>query len=271
MDLSAGVDFESQLFAKPNAANLLRKELRQRNYVCRPIALGTNTDPYQPIERHHKITRQVIELLADCNHPFTITTKSDLVLRDLDILQPLAGRNLNCVSISLTSLDNRLSRIMEPRASAPHKRLNAIKKLSNAGVRVIVQLAPIIPAINDQEIEDLLHAAKEHGASQATMLPLRLPYEVAGLFEEWVGVHFPDRANKIMKFVREMRDGKANDPNFHSRMSAKGPYAEIARARFNKTSKNLGFKGRKYELATDLFVPPEGDANQLALFGNHPS
>ena len=266
MDLSPGLDFESKLFAKPNAADLLRKALSNPRYKCQPIAFGTNTDPYQPIEKQYGITRELLELLAATKHPFTITTKSDLVLRDLDILAPLAKENLTCVSISLTSLDNHLSRLMEPRASAPHKRLAAIRALSNAGVRVIVQMAPIIPAINDMEIESLLKSAREHGASQATHIPVRLPLEVADLFQEWLSQHFPDRASKVMKLIQSMRSGKNNDPNFSSRMRGSGPYAELIRSRFAKAARDNGFKGRKYELATDLFEHPSMPSNQFNLF-----
>ncbi len=266
MDLSPGLDFESQLFAKPNAAELLQKALSAPSYQCQPIAFGTNTDPYQPIENHYKITRELLSLLAQLKHPFTITTKSDLVLRDLDILAPLAKENLTCVSISLTSLDNRLSRLMEPRASAPHKRLNAIRVLSDAGIRVIVQIAPVIPALNDMEIEKILAAAKENGAAQATHIPIRLPLEVAPLFRDWLAKHFPDRASKVMKLIRSMRGGKDYNSQFSERMRGSGPYAELIRSRFNKAARDHGFKGRKYDLATDLFQRPNKPSDQMSLF-----
>ncbi len=266
MDLSPGLDFESQLFAKPDAAALLEKALSAPSYQCQPIAFGTNTDPYQPIEKDYGITRQLLSLLARCKHPFTITTKSDLVLRDLDILAPLAKENLTCVSISLTSLDNRLSRLMEPRASAPHKRLAAIRKLSEAGIRVIVQIAPVIPAINDMEIERILAAAKENGAAQATHIPIRLPLEVAPLFRDWLAKHYPDRASKVMKLIQSIRGGKDYDSRFGQRMRGSGPYADLIRSRFTKAARDHGFKGRKYDLATDLFEPPSKPSNQMSLF-----
>lgn len=266
MDLSPGLDFESQLFAKPNAAVLLEKALSAPSYKCQPIAFGTNTDPYQPIEKDFGITRELLSLLARTKHPFTITTKSDLVLRDLDILAPLAKENLTCVSISLTSLDNRLSRLMEPRASAPHKRLAAIRTLSDAGIRVIVQIAPIIPAINDMEIERILAAAKENGAVQATHIPIRLPLEVAPLFRGWLAKHYPDRASKVMKLIQSIRGGKDYDSRFNERMRGSGPYAELIRSRFTKAARDLGFKGRKYDLATDLFQHPSKPTDQFSLF-----
>lgn len=266
MDLSPGLDFESKLFAKPNAAELLRKTLSNPRYKCQPIAFGTNTDPYQPIEKQYGITRELLLVLAKTKHPFTITTKSDLVLRDLDILTALAKENLTCVSISLTTLDNRLSRLMEPRASAPHKRLAAIKALSDAGIRVIVQMAPVIPAINDMEIETLLKSARAHGASQATHIPIRLPLEVSDLFQDWLAQHFPDRASKVMKLIRSLRGGKDYDSRFGERMRGSGPYAELIRNRFTKAARDLGFKGRTYELATDLFQHPQKPSNQYSLF-----
>ena len=266
MNLSAGLDFESKFFAKPNAAELLAAEISRPSYRCQPIALGTNTDPYQPIEKKLKITREIIELLAEVRHPFTITTKSDLVLRDMDILAPLAKDNLVSVGVSITTLDSSLSRIMEPRASAPHKRLNMIEALSKAGVRTLVQASPMIPGLNDQELEQILMAAKDGGAKSAIYLLLRLPREVAGLFENWLLENFPDRAAKVMKLVRSTRGGKNYDPEFGSRMVGTGPYAALINKRFSLACRQLGFTGSKYELATDLFEKPNRDRKQMNLF-----
>ncbi|MEX1037158.1 MAG: PA0069 family radical SAM protein [Sneathiella sp.] len=266
MNLSAGLDFETRLFAKPNAAELLAAEISRPAYRCRPIALGTNTDPYQPIEKNLEITRRIIEFLAEVRHPFTITTKSDLVLRDLDILAPMAKDNLVSIGISVTTLDNRLSHVMEPRASAPHKRLKAIQALSNAGIRTLVQASPVIPGLNDQELEQILSAARDKGAESAIYLLLRLPREVASLFESWLVEHFPDRASKVMKLVRSTREGKDYDPEFGTRMVGTGPYAALINKRFHLACRQLGFSGSKYDLATDLFIKPGRDRRQMSLF-----
>ncbi len=266
MNLSAGLDFESRLFAKSNAADLVRKEIIRKNYQCRPIALGTNTDPYQPIEKDQQITRSVLEVLAEAKHPFTITTKSDLVLRDIDLLAPLAEQKLTAIGISVTSLDPHLSRVMEPRASAPHKRLKAIRQLSDAGIPVVVQIAPVIPAINDMEIEKILDKTWQAGARGAVYLLVRLPYEVSDLFKKWLEEHFTDRASKVMNLIRSMRNGRENDPNFGSRMRGKGPYADLINSRFHKACRQHGFEKRKYDLRTDLFTPPVPPSAQLALF-----
>jgi len=265
-NLSAGLDFETKLFAKPNAAELLVKEIRKKNYICKPIALGTNTDPYQPIEKQRKITRSILKTLSAAQHPFTITTKSDLVLRDLDILVPLAKKNLVSVGISVTSLDHKLSRLMEPRASTPNNRLNAITKLSQAGIPVVTQIAPVIPAINDTELEKIMQTTRDCGAKSAIYLMVRLPHEVSGLFKAWLAEHFPDRAEKVMKLVRSIRDGKENDPNFGSRMRGQGPYADMIERRFVLASKKLGFSKRKYNLATHHFKAPIVSGDQLDLF-----
>jgi len=265
-NLSAGLDFETKLFAKPNAAELLVKEIRKKNYICKPIALGTNTDPYQPIEKQRKITRSILKTLSAAQHPFTITTKSDLVLRDLDILVPLAKKNLVSVGISVTSLDHKLSRLMEPRASTPNNRLNAITKLSQAGIPVVTQIAPVIPAINDTELEKIMQTTRDCGAKSAIYLMVRLPHEVSELFKAWLAEHFPDRAEKVMKLVRSIRDGKENDPNFGSRMRGQGPYADMIERRFVLASKKLGFSKRKYNLATHHFKAPIVSGDQLDLF-----
>ena len=265
-NLSPGLDFETKLFAKPNAAELLVKEIRKKNYICKPIALGTNTDPYQPIEKQREITRSILKILAAAQHPFTITTKSDLVLRDLDILAPLAKKNLVSVGISVTSLDHKLSRLMEPRASTPKNRLNAITKLSEAGIPVVAQIAPVIPAINDTELEKIMVSTRDCGAKSAIYLMVRLPHEVSDLFKAWLVEHFPDRAEKVMKLVRSIRDGKENDPNFGSRMRGQGPYADMIERRFVLASKKLGFSKRKYNLATRHFKTPVVSGDQLDLF-----
>ncbi|MBO0332181.1 PA0069 family radical SAM protein [Sneathiella sp. CAU 1612] len=266
MNLSAGLDFESKLFAKPNAAELLASEISRPAYQCKPIALGTNTDPYQPIEKKLGITREIIELLAETRHPFTITTKSDLVLRDLDLLAPLAKDNLVSVGISVTTLDKKLARIMEPRASAPHKRLEAIETLSRAGVRTSVLASPMIPGLNDHELERILMEARAMGARSAVYLLLRLPRDVAGLFENWLLENFPDRAAKVMKLVRSTRDGKDYDAEFGKRMVGTGPYAALINKRFRLACQQLDFEGSRYDLATDLFLKPGRDTRQMDLF-----
>lgn len=267
MNLSAGLDFESRLFAKPDAAALLEKELARPGYRCAPMALGTNTDPYQPIERRLRITREVIGLLGRARHPFTITTKSDLVLRDIDILAPLAKDNLVAVGISVTSLDRRLARLMEPRASAPYKRLAAIEALAAAGIRTFVQASPMIPGLNDPELEDILAAARQKGAASATCIILRLPGDVAELFESWLHENFPARAAKVMSLVRSTREGKNYDPRFGTRMTGNGPYAELIRNRFRLACQRLGFEREgKYNLRSDLFTPPRQSTRQLDLF-----
>ncbi|TNE41461.1 MAG: PA0069 family radical SAM protein [Alphaproteobacteria bacterium] len=271
LNLSPGLDFESRLFAKPNAAELLEKEISKSSYICKPIALGTNTDPYQPIERQYKITREIIEVLAAAKHPFTITTKSDLVLRDLDLLAPLACDNLVCVGMSVTSLDGKIARVMEPRASAPHKRLRAIEELSKAGVRTLVQASPLIPALNDAELEQIMSAAKDRGANSAIYLLLRLPHEVAALFKDWLQEHFPDRAARVMKLVRETRGGKDYDATFGRRMTGEGHYAALINRRFRLACKRLGFTASKYDLNSSLFQKPVSRyAPQMDLFASPP-
>ena len=264
-DLSPGLDFESRLFAKPDAASLLRTEIGKKGHVPTPIAFGTNTDAYQPIEREWRIMRQCIEVLAETNHPLTITTKSDRVLRDLDLLAPMAAKGLVAVAVSVTMLDPALHRILEPRAPRPEKRLAAIKGLSQAGIPTHVNVAPIIPAINDHEIEAILERAAEAGAKTASWIPLRLPHEVAPLFQDWLQVHFPDRAGKVMSIVRSIREGRDNDPNFFQRMRGSGPWADLIRTRFNIGARKLGLNQIKIKLRSDLFVPPRSDG-QLALF-----
>jgi DNA repair photolyase len=262
-DLSPGVDFESRLFVKPDAAKLLHAALSRPGYEVAPIALGTNTDPYQPIEEHWRVTRSVIELLLETKHPFTITTKSDRVVRDLDIIAPAAKLGLASVAISVTSLDPKIHRTLEPRAPAARKRLAAIKTLTDAGVPAYVSVSPIIPQITDHEIEAIVAAAAEAGARGAFCLPVRLPHEVAPLFRAWLDEHYPDRAFKVMATIRAIRGGKDNDPNFFSRMRGKGPWSDLIRTRFELACKRHGLGKARFALRCDLFDPPQG--SQLRL------
>jgi DNA repair photolyase len=255
-DLSPGLDFETKLFAKPNAAQLLRIELGKPGYVCRPMALGTNTDPYQPIEGKWRITRSVLEVLAETRHPFTITTKSDRVLRDLDIIAPMAKERMANVAISVTSLTPEVSRTLEPRAPAARKRLAAVKTLVEAGVPCIVAIAPVVPQVTDHELEAIVAAAAEAGAVGVFYLPVRLPHEVAPLFRAWLDEHYPDRAGKVMATIRAMRGGKDNDPNWFTRMRGQGAWADLLRLRFEIAQRKAGFGPPRPPLRTDLFEPP---------------
>jgi DNA repair photolyase len=264
-DLSPGLDFESRLFAKPDAADLLRAELAKRDYVVRPIAFGTNTDPYQPIEAEWQITRHCIEVLSDTGHPLTITTKSDRVTRDIDLLAPMAAKGLAAVAVSITSLDRRIAMTVEPRAPTPERRLAAVRKLVEAGIPTYVSIAPVIPAITDHELEHLIERAAEAGAQGVTFLPVRLPYEVAPLFRAWLDEHFPDRAGKVMATIQSIRGGRDNDPNFHTRMRGSGPWAELLRTRFKIACRKYGLVREWKPLRTDLFRPPPG--RQGELFG----
>jgi len=257
-DLSPGLDFESRLFAKPSAAKLLREELAKPGYRVRPIAMGTNTDPYQPIEGKWRITRSVLEVLAETSHPVTITTKSDRVLADLDIIERMADRRLISVALSVTSLDPAISRTLEPRAPSARKRLAAVKRLREAGVPAWVAIAPVVPQITDHELEAIVAAAAEAGAVGAFYLPVRLPFEVAPLFRAWLDEHYPDRADKVMHVIQEMRGGRDNDPNWFSRMTGKGAWADLLRARFDLAMRKHGIKSEKMSLRTDLFEPPQG-------------
>src|SRR5687768_2584656 len=262
-DLSPGLDFETKLFAKPDAAKILREEVAKPGYVVRSMAIGTNTDPYQPIEAKWRITRSVLEVLAETKHPVTITTKSDRVLRDLDILAPMAAEGLAHVALSVTSLVPAISRTLEPRAPSGRKRLAAVKALSEAGVPTLVAIAPVIPGITDHEVEHIVEAAAEAGATGAFFLPVRLPYEVAPLFRAWLDEHFPDRADKVMNIIRSMRGGKDNDPNWFTRMQGSGPWAELLRVRFEVAVRKHGLNRDKRKLRTDLFLPPQGPQLRL--------
>ena len=256
-DLSPGLDFETRLFAKPDAAKPLRAELAKPSYRPAPIAMGTNTDPYQPIEERYRITRSVLEVCLETRHPVTITTKSARVLRDLDLLEQLAALNLTAVSLSVTSLDPVLSGKLEPRASAPAKRLAALERLAAAGVPAHVSVAPIIPAIADIFIEEILEAAAARGVRSASWIMLRLPHEVAPLFREWLEVHYPDRAGKVMAIVQSVREGRDNDPGFFTRMKPNGIWADVFRTRFRLACQRLGLNREHPVLDCSQFVRPE--------------
>ena len=265
MGLSPGLDFETRLFAKPNAAELLEKELAAPRYEPKVVAIGTNTDPYQPIERTERITRRVLEVLAAANHPVGIVTKSALVLRDLDILAPMAAKGLVKVSLSITTLDADLARKMEPRASAPERRLAAIEQLAAAGVPAGVMVAPIIPAINDAEIETILTRAAARGAQEAGYVMLRLPLELTDLFEEWLLAHFPDRHRHVMTLVSSMRKGKTYDSAWGERMTGTGPFAWMIGRRFEIALAKNGYRKERLKLRTDQFRRPALAGEQLAL------
>ncbi len=264
MGFSPGLDFETEIFVKEGAAQLLERELSAPNYVPRTIAIGSNTDPYQPAEKSHRVMRSILEMLARANHPVGIVTKSALVLRDLDLLAPMAEKGLAKVAISVTTLDRRLARLMEPRAATPELRLETIETLSQAGVPVAVMTAPIIPAINDDEIETILARAHAAGAREAGYVLLRLPLELRDLFSEWLVAHFPDRARRALSLARSTRDGKLYDSAFGRRMKGDGPYAWMIGRRFEVAAARLGFSHSK--LRVDLFEPPRRAPRQLDLF-----
>jgi DNA repair photolyase len=263
-DLSPGLDFETKLFAKPDAASLLRATLAKPKYKPKPIAMGTNTDPYQPIEQRYRITRQVLEVCLETRHPVTITTKSARVTRDLDLLAELARMNLVAVAISVTTLDPRLSGKLEPRASAPAKRLAALGKLVEAGVPCHCSVAPVIPAITDEFMEAIIERAAALGVPSAGWIPVRLPFEVAPLFREWLSVHFPERGDKVMSVIRSIRGGRDNDPNFFTRMKPSGVWAELFRARFRLACRRAGLNKKRFELDCSQFRAPDTDG-QLRL------
>jgi DNA repair photolyase len=262
---SAGLDFETKLYAKVNAAELLERELGHPSYIPTYIALGAVTDPYQPIERGRAITRALLDVLDRTSHPVGIVTKSALVVRDLDILSRMAGRGLVKVAISVTTLDGGLARKMEPRAASPPKRLNAIKMLAEAGVPVAVMMAPIIPALNDSEIESILGAAREAGATEAGYVLLRLPLELKDLFREWLHSEFPERAARVINILRSMHGGKDYTPQWQLRQRGRGPYAEQIGLRFRLAAKRLAMNERNFRLRTDLFERPVAKGGQLSL------
>lgn len=266
LGLSPGLDFESKLFVKTNAVECLKKEISRKNYRVQSLAMGTNTDPYQPIERQYKLTREVLELCLETRHPVGLVTKSSLVLRDLDILEALAKDNLVRIGVSVTSLDRYVSRSMEPRASTPGKRIDAIEKLSNAGVPVIAMVAPIIPGLNDHEIESILDQVKAAGADSASYVLLRLPLELKELFHEWLETDFPDRAKKVYSIMKTMRGGKLYDSQWGERMRGSGPYADMIANRFSIAVRKHQLNTELPLLRTDLFKPPKMKGDQLELF-----
>ncbi|MER8950845.1 PA0069 family radical SAM protein [Mesorhizobium sp. M0809] len=265
MGLSPGLDFESKLFAKPDAARLLDKELSRDNYQPRTIAIGTNTDPYQPIEKQYRIMREILEVLEARGHPVGIVTKSALVTRDIDILSRMAERGLAKVALSVTTLDRMLARTMEPRASTPTKRLDAIRQLSDAGIPASVMVAPIIPGLTDSEMERILDSAQAAGAREAGYVLLRLPLEVAPIFKDWLLRHYPDRYRHVMSLIRSMRDGKDYDSEWGKRMKGSGPYAWQIGRRFEIAAKRLGLNAERRSLRTDQFVPAAKATEQLML------
>ena len=263
--LSAGLDFESKLFYKDNAVELLKRELAKPGYVPRVIALGMNTDAYQPVEREQRLTRSLLEVLAAHRHPVSLLTKSALILRDLDLIAPLAEAGLARVGISITTLDRSLARKMEPRAATPTRRLETIRALSEAGIEVTVMTAPIIPGLNDHEIEHLLEAAADHGATRAGYVLLRLPYDIKDLFHEWLVQHVPDRAARVINLVREMRGGRDYDANWHERMRGGGPVADLISKRFGRAAARLDMNAPRGPLRTDLFRVVEDKGGQFRL------
>ncbi|MFT3809383.1 MAG: PA0069 family radical SAM protein [Micropepsaceae bacterium] len=267
LGMSPGLDFETRILLKPRAAELLEAELADPKYTPRVIALGTNTDPYQPLEREHQITRRVLEVLAAHNHPVAIVTKNHLVTRDIDILAPMAEKGLAKVAVSITTLDGKLARTMEPRASSPAKRLDAIRALARAGIPAAVMTAPLIPALNDMEMETILERSAEAGATSAGYVMLRLPLEIKDLFREWLEAHVPDKAAHVMALVRGMRGGKDYDANWGTRMTGGGPYAEMIGQRFRVAARRLGLNSQRFPLdATQFFRPRRaGEPRQLAL------
>jgi DNA repair photolyase len=265
LGLSPGSDFESRIFAKPNAAELLARELRAPGYVPKVIAMGTNTDPYQPIERQLKITRRILEVLRDFNHPVGIVTKSALILRDLDILAPMAEQGLARAAISITTLDRKLARAMEPRAATPGRRLDAIREITRAGVPAAVMFAPVIPALNDEELENVLGQAAEAGATSAGYVLLRLPLEIKDLFREWLETREPGRAKHVMSLIRQMRGGKDYDSQWHTRMKGTGPYAEMIARRFHMAVKRLRLNQERAPLSLAKFRRPPRAGDQLSL------
>ena len=266
-DLSPGLDFETRLFRKENAPALLRETLARPGYRCQAINLGANTDPYQPVEREYRLTRRILEVLSDCHHPVSVVTRSPLITRDLDLLAPMAERRLAAVAISVTTLDDTLKRRMEPRAPSGEARLRAIAALSEAGIPVTVLAAPMIPAINDHELENILAAARDAGARQAAYILLRLPHEVNPLFQHWLDEHFPQRAAHVMSLIRQCREGMENDGRFGSRMRGSGVFSELLSRRFHVALKKLGYGNEREHMALDTrqFRPPPRKG-QLALF-----
>jgi len=267
LGLSPGLDFETRIFYKPQAAALLTAELSKKGYACRPIAIGTNTDPYQPAEKKLEVMRSILEVLRDFRHPVTIVTKGALIQRDIDILAEMAKQQLACVAVSVTTLDRNLARVMEPRAATPQRRLETIAALAQAGIPTGVMSAPMIPALNDAEMEDILAAAKDAGATTAAYTMLRLPLELKDLFKEWLEAHFPDRASHVLSLVAQSHGGKIYDAAWGRRMIGYGPYADLLGMRFDRAVRRLGLARRHSEpLDTSLFRVPAKPTAQLALF-----
>jgi DNA repair photolyase len=264
LGLSPGLDFETRLFHKPDAPALLRTELARRNYQCAPIAVGINTDAYQPVERKLGLTRQILEVLVDCHHPFTIVTKSALIERDIDLIAEAARRNQAGVAVSLTTLDKELARRLEPRAAAPVRRLQTVERLAAADIPVTVLMAPVIPVLTDSELENLLHAARDAGAHDAGYVLLRLPLEVQVLFQDWLETHVPLKAEHVLSLIRQTRDGQLYQSEFGARMSGSGAYAQIISKRFALARKRLGLRATA-ALDVTGFRAPNG-SGQLALF-----
>jgi DNA repair photolyase len=265
LDLSPGLDFETRLYAKTNAVERLRHELARPGYVPHAIALGINTDAYQPIERRYRLTRALLEVLAETKHPVHFVTKGGLIERDLDLLAPMAREGLVKVHFSITTLDNRLAARMEPRATAPHGKLRAMRALADAGVPVGVMVAPVVPMVSDHELEHILEAAREHGAREAGYVLLRLPHELKQVWREWLQLHYPERAAHVMSLVRQMRGGKDYDSAFGSRMRGEGPFAKLLEQRFRKATARLGY-GRLPALDGSRFIAPRKPSAQHELF-----
>jgi DNA repair photolyase len=271
LGLSPGLDFESRLQAKPDAAEILRNELAKPSYRCAPIALGMNTDAYQPIEREYRITRGILEVLAECRHPVSLVTKSSLVERDIDILAPMAEQGLASVYVTITTLDRSIARRLEPRAAAPERRLETLRRLSAAGIPTGVMVAPVIPALTDSEMESILEKASAAGAQGAGYVLLRLPYELVQLFEDWLRLHYPLKAEHVLSLIRQSRGGKLYDASFKSRMKGEGLFADMIAKRFRLTCHRLGLNKQRKSLETALFRPPATQKNasstgQMSLF-----
>ena len=266
LNLSPGLDFETKLIARPGIGAVLAKELSAKAYAVQTVAIGTNTDPYQPIEAKHGVMREVLQVLRDFNHPVAITTKGTLIERDVDILAPMAALGLVRVGVSITTLDAGLSRSMEPRAAAPARRLATIRRLTDAGVPVRVMVAPVVPGLTDHEVEAILQAAKDAGAVAASFIMLRLPREVSALVQDWLAQHYPDRAAKVMGRVRSLHGGRDYDPEFGKRMRGEGPWADLIARRFAVAAGRFGLDAVQPKLRCDLFARPVRAGDQLALF-----
>ena len=266
LGLSPGLDFETRLFAKTTGPAILEKELRKKRYECKVITLGANTDPYQPIERQYEISRQLLQIMSDFNQPVVIITKSALILRDIDILQKMAERNLARIMVSVTTLDNKLANLLEPRAAAPHRRIETIQQLSEAGIPVSVNAAPMIPILNDHELEAILEASTDAGATTAAYILLRLPMEVSELFREWLQAHFPLKAQHVMSILRQMRGGADYESTSGVRFRGRGPFAQLLKQRYKIACERLGLNKRSFQLDTSQFAPPPQAGDQLSLF-----